>query len=544
MALFGTYILIGKLHKNISSLDIWNMGGKILQEVNMNHRKYKSLPSAEKMNEIYYVIGLDIGNDSSSIAFYNLAEGAAETIDLSGGYGKPSIPTVMQYIPETKEWVFGEYAVLNGGVGTVFSALPEKMGKFDYLDVGGRSVSVAGVFALFIKEILSSVKNINPKAEIVGIVASVPAYFDASAQEEFTRVFKLAGYEKELIALVPDRECVLAHYYRTPPENPQNALLMDFGNRELRGGLYSVANKNGAINAVSMSSVFSGEISMAALNADVERLFETFLESGAAGVDSTKEGFLSFTYQHKDILFQKNIRTKPLKLYYNFVYPPTQHTLTHERVAQLIEPYAERFSDFISKVLEKNLFERKMQPEQIDVVLCVGGGFEMLWAKEAITAIFPKEHVQFYKNPKMITAEGAALIAARNLEITGVPFFLEDKHQLTSDIGLLDGENFLTLVGRNGFWWQKHPPKLLLVNSAVSGDLDLLLSEQSPAGEGRSISTIRLDGLPRRRKGVTRLQVALDFRSNTELTVKINDIGFGELFPKSDYEREFVVSLA
>jgi len=506
----------------------------------MNYKKYKSLPAAEKRNEIYYVIGLDIGNDSSAIAFYNLAENTAETIDLSGGYGKPSIPTVMQYISETKEWVFGEYAVLNRGVGTIFSALLKKMGRFDYLDVGGRSVSVAGVFALFIKEILSNVKHINPKAEIVGIVASVPAYFSAPAQEEFTRVFKLAGYEKELIALVPDRECVLAHHYRTPPEKPESTLLIDLGNRELRGGLYNVQEKNGVINAVSMSSVFSDGMSMSAINADVEGLFESFLPGG---VESQKEQLLEFTYRHKDILFQKSIRTKPLKLYYNFVYPPVQHTLTNERVEKLVEPYAALFNDFISNVLEKNLFERQITPSQVDTVLCVGGGFEMLWAKEAVTVVFPNERVQFYKNPKTIIAEGAALIAARELELTGIPFFLEDKHQLTNDIGLSDGENFLTLVERNGFWWQKHAPKLILVNSTVNGEMDLFLTELSPSGEGRSILTMHLDDLPVRPKGVTRLEIAIDFRSNTELTVKINDIGFGEMFPKTEYEREFPVSL-
>jgi molecular chaperone DnaK (HSP70) len=504
----------------------------------MNWKKFKTLPDEQKKNEAYYVIGLDVGNDSSAIAFYNFAENTAETIDLSGGYGKPSIPTVLQYIPETKEWVFGEYAILNGGVGTIFSSLLARMGQFDYLDIDGRSLSVAAVFALFLKEILSGVKSINPKAEIVGIVASVPAYFSVQAHGEFTRVFKLAGYEKELIALVPDRECVLAHHYRTPPEKHENALLIDLGNRELRGGLYGVTSDGVKINAVSQSSVFDSEISMAALNADVCALFSSFLP---ALDDMT--GIHAFTHQHKDILFQKNIRQKPQKLYFNFVYPPVQHTLTNEQAEKLIEPYAARFSRFIQNVLEKNLSEEKIAPTQVDAVLCVGGGFEMLWAKEAVTSVFPKERVRFYKNPKMITAEGAALIAARELGITGTPFSLEDKHQLTNDIGLSDGENFLTLVERNGFWWQKHPSKLILVNSPINGEIELQLAELSPSGENRAITKMQLDGLPIRPKGVTRIEVCINFHSNTEITLKINDKGFGDLFPATDYTREFLIKI-
>ncbi|MCL1843222.1 MAG: DUF5716 family protein [Defluviitaleaceae bacterium] len=520
----------------------------------MNWKKYKDLPAAKKKDESYYIIGLDVGNDSSAIAFYNLADGAAETIDLSGGYGKPSIPTVMQYISETKEWVFGEYAVLNRGVGTVFSSLLEKMGRFDHLDVGGRSVSVAGVFALFIKELLSNVKNINPKAEIVGIAASVPAYFTEQAREEFTRVFKLAGYEKELISLVPDRECVLTHFYctddpRGASDKTNCALLIDLGSRELRGGLYNAEKKDGAITAVSLSSVFDDKISMAALNADVEKLFTSFLPKPEGPVATgnapaeMREHLSAFTHQHKDILFQKNIRTKPLKLYYNFVYPPFQHTLTNDIVEKLIAPYAKRFNQFIRDVLEKNLNDEAIASNRVDAVLCVGGGFEMLWAKEAVTSVFPKERVKFYKNPKLVTAEGAALIAARELEIAGVPLKLEDNHQLKNDIGLSDGENFLTLVEKNGFWWQNHPAKLVLVNSAVSGEIELHLTGLTPEGEGKSLAKMNLKGLPARPKGVTRLEITLNFRSNTELTVLIRDRGFGDLFPKVDYEREFAVSL-
>ncbi|MCL1844503.1 MAG: DUF5716 family protein [Defluviitaleaceae bacterium] len=506
----------------------------------MNFKKYKSLPPSEKQNEAYYIIGLDIGNDSSAIAFYNLAEGEAETIDLSGGYGKPSIPTVMQYVPETKEWVFGEYAVMNRGVGVTFSSLLRRMGQFDYLDVGGRSVSLAGVFALFLKEILSNVKNINPKAEIVGIVASIPAYFSSDAREEFTRVFKLAGYEKELIGLVPDRECVLAHYYRAVPEKPETAMIIDLGNRELRGGLYNVAEANGGISAVCASSVFDSEISMAALNADALQLFASFVPDLPQNL---QEQLAAFAHQHKDLLFQKNIRTKPQKLYFNFMYPPVAHTISHERVEELVAPYAARFDKFLRDVLEKNLSDKAVAASNVDAILCVGGGFDMLWAKEAVTAVFPKERVHFYKNPKVITAEGAALIAAREVELVGAPLSLEDKHQLTSDIGLASGENFLTLVPRNGFWWQQHAPKLILVNSPVEGNLDLHVALQSPGGESREISKISLNDLPARPKGVTRLEIAPIFRSNAELAIKIADKGFGDLFPKADYEREFLVKI-
>ena len=501
----------------------------------MNWKRYKSFEASVKRNEAYYIIGLDIGNDSSAIAFYNLADYAPESIDLSGGYGKPSIPTVMQYISETKEWVFGEYAVLNSGTGVTFLGLTERLGRFDYVDVAGRSFSVAAVLAMFLKEILGNVKSINPKAEIVGIVAAVPAYFNESAREEFLRAFKLAGYEKELIALVPDRECILAHYYRQLPDKEEHTLILDFGNRELRGGLYEIKPEGGGIVAVSLSSLFDDMVSMGAVNRDVTKLFESFIG------DSTdaKQHIPAFTHQHKDMLFQKNIRSKPVKLYFNFAYPPTQHTLTSGEADMLIKPYAGRFNRFIRDVTEKNL--RKIPVSKIDVVICVGGGFDMLWARDAVCNVFSKDRVRFGKNPKLTIAEGAAVIAARMLEVEGINLTLEDNHQLKADIGFADGENFLTLVERNGFWWQKHPAKLLLINEAVAGDVNLQLARRNAEGEGRILTTVKLDGLPERPKGVTRLEANVEFYSDEEFIVTMRDVGFGELFPKVEYVREFTV---
>ncbi len=326
----------------------------------MHWKKYKALPRSEKSDEAYYIIGLDIGNDTSGIAFYNLAENAPEIIDISGGYGRPSIPTVMQYISETREWVFGEYAILNRGVGSevTLSSIISRLGNFEYIDLDRRPVSVVSVLSMFIKELLGSVKNINPKAEIVGIVAAVPGYFGEQAREEFQRAFKQAGYEKELIALVSDRECVFTHYYLTHEPRDERILLLDYGSREVRGGLYHSAPEESSVAVKSMSSLFDDTIGTSKINDDVHRLFETFLaahQPPAALGKPVSEHISAFVYQHRDLLFQKNIRLKPAKLYFNFAYPPFQQTVTHEQAERLINPYARQFSRFMHSAAKSGI---------------------------------------------------------------------------------------------------------------------------------------------------------------------------------------------
>jgi len=512
----------------------------------MNWKHYKNLPEKEKREEIYYIIGLDIGNDSSGIAFYNIAENAPEIIDLSGGYGRPTIPTAMQYIFESKEWVFGEYAILNRGIGreVTLTNLIERLGNSEYVDIDRRPVSLINLLGSYIKELLSNVKNINPKAEIAGIVASVPSYFSVQAREELIRAFKNAGYEKELIALVSDRECVFSYHYKDSAKAGEKSLLIDYGAREIRGGVYS-RQEDGTIK--SLSSLFEDAAGSRMIDIQVKKLFTDYysVNNPLQTLDrDTEEQISAFTYQHKDILFQKAIRNKPAKLYFNFAYPPFQQTITAEIADQLTDPFRKSFNQFIRQVLEKS-FSSKITAADIDVVICIGGGFEMLWVREAVGALFPQGKLKVYKNSKAITAMGAAVAAAQMLGVAkGEAASVEDKHQLAVDIGLQLDKRFIPLAECNSFWWQSHPTRLFIINAGVAGeDIPLTVMSRSPEDETKILSEVPLSGLPERPKGTTRLGVNLRFSSDSEATLAIRDLGFGEFYPKTDYEQEILIKI-
>ena len=517
----------------------------------MQWKRYKALPPSQKQDESYYIIGLDIGNDSTGIAFYNLAEGEPELIDLSGGYGRPTIPTAMLYMAEQREWVYGEYAVLNRGMGRecFISGLVERLGSSEYIDVDGKPLSVVALLGMYIKELLGNLRHINPKAEIAGIVAAVPSYFSAQAREELVRAFKAAGYEKELIGLVSDRECVFAyHYHKEGGAQTGKGLLIDYGARGVRGGVFA-AEAGDVLAIKSLSSRFDDNIGTQAISAEVYQLFADFYAAQTASQPATmperqlQDQLQTFTYQHQDLLFQKAIRQKPAKLYFNFAYPPFQQTVSAEQADALIAPFRQGFNGFIRQVFEQNL-HGEAHITDMDAVICVGGGFEMLWAREAVTALFPQTKLRLYKNVKSVTALGAALWAARELEAaTGPAIQLEDSHQLAVDIGLAVGQSLVPLAECNHFWWQQHPPKLIIVNAPVQGEVPLTIVARSPEGEVKKLVSTRLTGLPERPKGTTRLQVGLHFLSHQEARATVSDYGFGELFPKTDYSCEIPVRL-
>ena len=497
----------------------------------MNWKQYKNLPENEKRNENYYIIGLDLGNDSSCIAFYNKGAKEAEIIDLSGGYGHPTIPTAMQYVVDSKEWVFGEYVILNSDIGEEFTVkdLIERLGSSEYLEISGRPISLVNLLGMFIRELISKVKNINPNAEIVGIVAAVPSYLSAQAREELVRAFKNAGYEKELIDLVSDNECIFSY----ADEIPKTSLLIDYGARGVRGGVFE--SNDTSIRTV--TALFDDMLGTKSMEKEVQKLFSSFYKTNTK-TEPAQEQIAAFTYQHKDILFQKAIQAKAAKLYFNFAFPPFQQTVNAKHANTIIEPFREGFNQFIQQLTG-------VKP--IDKVICVGGGFEMLWVKEAIAKFFSPDKICEYKNSKIIAALGAAFTAAKRLDVAeGQVLSIEDRHHVPMDVGLLVGDNsFMPLVEYNSFWWKPHPPHFFIINNPVERgeELPFTLLSRTQTGEIKTLVNTRLRGLPKRPKGTTKLQVQIKFSSDREAIATVRDYGFGELFPRTDFEQEILVRL-
>ncbi len=529
----------------------------------MNWKQFRNMFKKEAFDEDCFILGIDLGNDSSIVSYYNVLSGQPEVLDISGGYGKPSVPTVMQWVNETKEWVFGEYAVLNMGMGigkeVTLTSLVEKLGKKEYVEIDKKSLSIVNVLAIYLKELIGNVLNINPKAEIVGIVASIPSYFGDEAKHELTLAFKAAGYEKELIGLFTDRTCIFSRFFFKNPITREKIMVLDYGSREMRGGVYDVVKDHDGIDINCISSLFDDSIGTKRINSAVTELF---CEYYAKNANTPKEKLNSqirnqidvFMYQHKDLLFQKNIGNKNIRLYFNFAYPPFQVNMTKADVDRLIYPFANGYKKFINNVLAKHIYSgvEKISYNEIDRIICIGGGFEMMWAKKCVEELFPDSQIAFYKNAKTVISEGAAIVAAASLGVISMDnIYFSDKNQLTSDFGIKvvsdrkdRKDRFIPIIEKNSFWWQSHMPKMILVNEKTDKPISIPIYKRDSHGDIFHLTDVVLDDLPNRPRGTTKIKMAMEFESFGRLSIKASDYGFGEMFPADlEYERHFKVEV-
>lgn len=518
-----------------------------------NLRKEISKSGADFSDESKFILGLDIGNSTSTISYWNVNLKEPQLIDISGGYGNPSMPTVVQYVPGNKEWIFGEYALLNKGdfENITFTNLVDRLGSKELLDADGKSVSIPQLLGIYIKALIESCMNINPNAEVSGIIVAIPTYIDDTAKEEFQRAISIAGFDKEFIGFVTDRECAIKYYYyQEETIKAEKIIILDYGGRELRGGVYDILPKHDKLDITAMSSIIDDTLGTQNIDSKVKDLFvryfckETEISPNSIN-KNTMSQLESFAYQNRHILFQNNNRT--IKVYFNFAFPAFQKNISPQEAADFNLPLEKKLKEFLHSICVK-VISKPIKPSEIAKVICLGGGFEMKWAKEAVEKMFPSSKIITMKGSKGITAQGACISAAIELGLLeNKNINILDFNIINYDIGVKavtdDREQFIALIEKGSFWWQQHNERIFILNCETNKNPYIKIYSKNDMGEEFLLCSLELIGLPERPRKTTRLKIRIDFKRYDIVNINIKDYGFGELFKASDFEKNIEIKI-
>jgi len=471
-----------------------------------------------------YILGLDVGDDRTAMAFFNLAEGRAEVIDPSGGYGRPAVPTAAQFLPETGEWVYGEVAMQSPGQAA--RALVSQLGTCEFVQAGTKTVRLVAVLGGFLAHLLAHVKSINPRGRVVGLLVAVPDGFPAAAEAALCQAVAAAGYEDVFLGVRPQCECLLAQHYagREGPVD-EHGLWLDYGAQAVRCGLFRAQNEGGTLHVTALSYAKEPAAGTHALEAAAHTLFARCLAEHHLPETAALS---AFTYQQKDALFQKKVGPRPLNVYFNFAFPPFRQAFLAEDVARLVAPAQNAFVKAVADAIAR----AGVAP---DTVLCAGGGFEMPWPQAELVTRFPGK-VRPIQYPKGAAALGAAWVAAQQLGVAGgLCINVAEALRLPVGIALEAPPGSIPLAAAGTFWWESHAPVLFMLHAPVAdGDVPALsLVACMPDGETIPLKQVVLPGLPARPKGTTRLCAQVAFSSEKAATLTVTDEGFGGLFPKT-----------
>lgn len=177
--------------------------------------------------------------------------------------------------------------------------------------------------------------------------------------------------------------------------------------------------------------------------------------------------------------------------------------------------------------------ERMLGGKNISAVCLMGKGFAQVdWCNSFIRYICNKRRVFQVSS---LFADGAA-IAARDLIYpdTATPYLLSCEGRISSTVSMytiFKGRREQIILAQAGMnWYEAKTVVEFILDDVTNIELSV-----TPAASTR-VEKINIDvsDLPKRPNKTTRVEMSVSFTSETRMTVRIKDKGFGELFPASD----------
>jgi len=178
--------------------------------------------------------------------------------------------------------------------------------------------------------------------------------------------------------------------------------------------------------------------------------------------------------------------------------------------------------------------DRMLQKKLFSSVFLTGKGFSKTdWAPEFMKQVCKRRRV--FVEPSLF-ARGAALKAEDYLhENTSYPFICVCEGKLKSTVSIevvkRDTKVQIALASAGESWYEARGVLEVILDNQE--DLEFMITPHQDPKQKRVVK-IPLEGFPKRPNKTTRVRIAAGFLDEKTMAIKIKDLGFGELYPKSD----------
>ena len=189
-----------------------------------------------------------------------------------------------------------------------------------------------------------------------------------------------------------------------------------------------------------------------------------------------------------------------------------------------------------------NIMQKVCGDAIISTVFLLGDGFKEKWTKRSLEFVCRTRRVFQGNN---LFSKGATIAARERLRPTDnssrYVFLGEDK--LKANIGMnvlkCGTECYHAILDAGVNWYEAQSQMDIIIDQ--SGVLDIQVTPLT--GKSPKVVQLILDGLEKRPRGTTRLRLSVTMGSVNEVEVKVQDMGFGEIFPSTGKVWEQAIEL-
>ncbi|MCK5238328.1 MAG: molecular chaperone DnaK [Candidatus Thorarchaeota archaeon] len=466
------------------------------------------------------VVGIDLGTTNSGIAYM---VGGKPTI-IPNAEGKRLTPSVVGITPQG-EIIVGDLAkrqAVSMPERTVRS-IKRHMGENYDTIIGEKKYSPQEISAMILQKLKKDAESFLGEP-VKQAVITVPAYFNDSQRQATKDAGKIAGLDVLRIVNEPTASALA---YGMEKGEEVKVLVYDLGGGTFDVSILEIAEDEGELIYEVLST--SGNTKLGGDDWD-DRIIKWMVEefTKESGMDITKD--LSAMQRIRDAAEQAKIELSTvMQTNINLPYITADQTGPKHINIDLARSKLEMMTDDLVQAtigpIRQALNDAKLEPEQIDRILLVGGATRMPVIQNMIRAMFGKEGDKSV-NPDEVVALGAAAQAGV-LSGDVKDILLLDVTPLTLSIETM-GSIATPLIERNTTIPTKQSKIFSTVqNNQTTVDIHVVQGERPLVADNMSMGRFQLTGLPPAPRGVPQVEVTFDIDANGIVNVTAMDKATG-----------------
>ncbi len=489
------------------------------------------------------ILGIDLGTTNSVVAVMM----GDEAVVIQNQEGARLTPSIVSWTKE-KEILVGEpakrRAVLDPEntiyeskrfIGRKFEEVKDEAKRVSYKviadDKGDAAFDVPNAGKIVRPEEVGAhvLRKLKEAAEaylgekITKAVITVPAYFNERQRQATKDAGKIAGLE---VLRILNEPTAAALAYGLDKKSDVKILVYDFG-----GGTFDVSILEGGDGVIEVKAT-SGDTHLGGANID-ERIMEWLIEEfkKETGIDLRNDKTALQRLKEASEQAKKELSFKletEINLPFITIDPSTnqplhlQKKLTRARLEEMIKDLIDRTMDIVKKALE----DAKLNPQDIDDIVLVGGSTRIPLVQQRIKEFFGKEPHKGV-NPDEVVAVGAA-IQAGVLSGEVKEILLVDVTPLSLGVETYGGVMTVLIPRNTPIPYKKCEVFTTASDYQTEVEIHVLQGERPLAKDNKSLGKFYLTGIPPAPRGVPKIEVCFDIDADGILHVTAKDLGTGK----------------
>lgn len=486
------------------------------------------------------IIGIDLGTTNSVVAV--LEGGEPKVIEnTEGGRTTPSVvafkkdgerlaggPAKRQAVTNAENTIFSikrfmgrSYSEVPGELKTVPYKVVEGEGGTARVSIEDKTYTPQEISAMVLQKLKSTAEDYLGE-KVTEAVITVPAYYNDAQRKATKEAGQIAGLKVRRIINEPTAAALA--YGLGKQQQDRTIAVYDLGGGtydisilELGGGVFEVKSTNGdthlggddfdqqLINYLADSFQQSEGVDLRADKMALQRLKEA--------AEKAKIELSSSTQTSINLPFITATADGPKHL---------TDTLSRSKFEQLIGHLVRRTVTPMKKALE----DAKLNRDQIDEVILVGGSTRIPLVQETVNKFFGKTPNRSV-NPDEVVAMGAAIQGGvLSQDISDV--LLLDVTPLNLGIETLGGVMTTLIESNTTIPTRKQEMFSTAADNQPSVEIHVLQGNRDLVIHNRTIGKFHLDGIPPARRGIPQIEVAFDMDADGILNVSAKDKATGK----------------